>query len=597
MRRVRERPELRCAARVSAPGTSALTGVPRHASVPAHVTVRARTGMALIGRLLSGLRGASSGARPGDPRSVEVAKPETAALADPYAAAERAIAGGDLRAAIAPLRTILAAHGPSPALLCNLGAALRAAGELDEAGEHLREAARLRPDFAAAWYNLGLLEFDRARYGASEEAYRKAIAVEPHNDAWQHSLLCLLNYAPGHDPRAVHEAHLEWARRFPPPRPRRAGHARGTGRLRVGYVSADLRGHSVAYFIEPVLRHHDRTRFEILCYDNWARPDDTTVRMRTLVDHWRPVHALDDDALERLILEDRIDILVDLSGHTQGNRLAVFARKPAPVQATWIGYPQTTGLATIDYRITDPHLDPRGEAEAIGAERLWRLPDLAYCFLPPENAPPPGELPCVRTGALTFGSVNHYFKVTDDVVRVWARVLAAVTGSRLRIAVEHGERPAVAAAARARFAALGVAPERVDVRGRTDLAGFFRQLGEIDVALDPFPYNGGTTTYQCLWAGVPVVTLAGRTAMARCGAMILSAVGLQDLVARDAGEYVAIATRLAGDRRRLTDLRAGLRDRYRASLLYAAERFTRALEEAFDAMWLAGCERDDRGSR
>jgi predicted O-linked N-acetylglucosamine transferase (SPINDLY family) len=555
--------------------------------------------MALIARLLNGLRGGSSRHGPGNQPSVPAIPPGSAPPPDHYAAAQRALDSGDLAGAIAPLRAILAAHGPSLELHCNLGAALRAAGELDEAAHHLREAVRLRPAFAAAWYNLGLLEFDRARYGAAEHAYRQAIAAEPLNDAWQHSLLCLLNYAPGHDPRAVFEAHAEWARRFPPPRHRHAGRARarGTGRLRVGYVSADFRGHSVAYFIEPVLRHHDRTRFEVFCYDNWGRPDDTTERLRTLVDHWRPVRALDDDALERLILEDRVDVLVDLSGHTLGHRLPVFARRPAPVQATWIGYPQTTGLATIDYRITDAYLDPPGQTEAFGSERVWRLPELAYCFLPPERAPPPGALPCAESGAVTFGSVNHYFKVTDDVVATWARILAAVPGSRLRIVVEHGERPAVAVAVRGRFAALGTAPERIDVRGRTDLAGFFRSLGAIDVALDPFPYNGGTTTYQSLWAGVPVVTLAGRTAMARCGAMILSAIGLRDLVAGDATEYVAIATRLAGDRRRLGELRASLRGRYRASPLYAAERFTATLEEAFDSMWRAYCDQEAVASR
>jgi predicted O-linked N-acetylglucosamine transferase (SPINDLY family) len=555
--------------------------------------------MALIGRLLSGLRGGSSRREPENQPSGPAVSRESAAPHDYYAAAQRALASSDLAGAVAPLRAILAAHGPTFEVHCNLGAALRATGELDEAAHHLREAVRLRPEFAAAWYNLGLLEFDRARYGEAEYAYRKAIAAEPFHEDWQHSLLCLLNYAPGHDPHAVFEAHVRWARRFPPPRHRHAGraHERGARRLRIGYVSADFRGHSVAYFIEPVLRHHDRTRFEIFCYDNWARPDDTTARMRTLVDHWRPVHALDDDSLERLILADRVDLLVDLSGHTLGHRLPVFARKPAPVQATWIGYPQTTGLATIDYRITDAYLDPPGQTEAFGSERLWRLPDLAYCFLPPENAPPSGPLPCSGTGTVTFGSVNHYFKVTDDAVGTWARTLAAVPGSRLRIVVEHGERSAVAAAVRARFAAMGMAPERIDVRGRTDLAGFFRLLGEIDIALDPFPYNGGTTTYQSLWAGVPVVTLAGRTAMARCGAMILSAIGLRDLIAADAKEYVAIAARLAGDRRRLGELRAGLRDRYRASPLYAAEGFTRTLEEAFDAMWRTYCDHEAVVSR
>jgi len=549
--------------------------------------------MPLIGRLLGGLfRGASR--RPHDVAAPGPTRTSAAdAVAAHYAAAQGAIGSGDYPGAVAPLRAILAAQQASPEVHCNLGVALRAAGELDEAAHHLREAARLRPALAAAWYNLGLLEFGRARYAEAEHAYRQAIAAEPAIDSWQHSLLCLLNYAPGHDPRDILEAHRAWARRFPAPHGEHTGRVRPreAERLRIGYVSADFRGHSVAFFIGPVLERHDHRRFEIFCYDNWAKPDDTTARLRGFADHWRPVHALDDDALERRIRDDRIDLLVDLSGHTAGHRLPVFARKPAPVQATWIGYPQTTGLAAIDYRITDGYLDPPGAADTLGSERLWRLPECGVCFLPPENAPLPGAPPCTASGAVTFGSINHYFKVTDAVVAVWARILAAVGGASLRIVVEHGERPAIAASVRARFAVHGIAPDCIDVRGRTDLAGFFDLLAGIDVALDPFPYNGGTTTYQSLWAGVPVVTLAGNCAMARCGVMILSAVGLPDLVGASEDEYVAIAARLAGDPRRLTGLRAGLRDRYRASPLYAAERVTRQLEQAYDSMWRTYCDR------
>ncbi len=549
--------------------------------------------MPILGRLLNGLRRGSRGTTGNAAPAAD-----SASLPELYAAAQRAIAAGHLAGAIPPLRAILAAQDATPELHCNLGVALRAAGELEEAAHHLREAGRLRPTLAAAWYNLGLLEFDRARYAEAEHAYRQAIAAEPAAEAWQHSLLCLLNYAPGHDQRGIFEAHRAWASRFPAPRVSHAGRARPRdARLRIGYVSADFRGHSVAFFIGPVLERHDRRRFEIFCYDNWATPDDTTARLRGHVEHWRPVRALDDDALERLIREDRIDVLVDLSGHTLGHRLPVFARKPAPVQATWIGYPQTTGLATIDYRISDAYLDPPGETDAYGSERIWRLPECAFCFLPPENAPRPGALPFTTHGVITFGSINHYFKVTDAVVAVWSRVLAATSGSRLRIVAEHGERTSVAAAVRARFVGHGIAPERVDVRGRTDLAGFFGHLDEIDIALDPFPYNGGTTTHQCLWGGVPVVTLAGRSAMARSGLQILSAVGLPGLVAASEGDYVEIAAGLAGDPQRLGRLRAGLRGRYRASPLHAAERITRALEGAYDAMWQAFCDRELKVAR
>jgi predicted O-linked N-acetylglucosamine transferase (SPINDLY family) len=344
--------------------------------------------------------------------------------------------------------------------------------------------------------------------------------------------------------------------------------------------------------MRPVLAHHDRGRYEIFCYHNHAAPDATTLELQALAEHWRDVAALDDAALERLILDDAIDVLVDLSGHTLGNRLPVFARRPAPVQATWIGYPQTTGLAAMDYRISDALLDPPGATEALGTEAILRLPECAVCFAPPEEAPRADAPPAVRSGRITFGSVNQYFKITGAVVRTWSRLLVAVPDAVLRMTLDQGERAEVAAEVQARFAAHGVAPDRIVVRGRSDLRGFFRELAELDLVLDPFPYNGGTTTYHCLWAGVPVVTLAGRTAIARCGAMILSHVGLAELVTADEDAYVSCATALARDTERLAELRRTLPVRYRASPLYAADRFTRALETAYDEMWRAFCARE-----
>lgn len=545
----------------------------------AHDPGASAASVSLIGRVLGGLR-----ERPRRSAAAEV----SAAAPDPYVAAQRALDAGDVAGAVAPLREILGSGNDAPEVHCNLGVALRSTGELDAAARHLRRAVETRPELAPAWYNLGLLEFERARYAEAAAAYRAAIEADPNVASWHHSLLALLNYAPGYTPQQVFEAHRDWAKRFAPPAPRTWKRApRDTRRLRVGYVSADFRGHSVAFFIGPVLAHHDRSRFEVFCYDNHAKPDATTAALCATAEHWRNVAGLDDDALEQRILDDAIDVLVDLSGHTLGNRLAVFARKPAPVQATWIGYPQTTGLEAIDYRITDAYLDPPGTTESFGSEALLRLPGYAYCFRPPEGAPDPGPPPCLREGRVTFGSLNQYFKVTDEVVATWCRLLAAVPDAALRMIVDKGETADVARAVRARFAAHGVDGARIDVRARGDIGAFFRHLQDIDVALDPFPYNGGTTTYQTLWAGVPVVTRLGATAISRCTAMILSAVGLDDLVARDDAEYVELALELARDPARLTSLRAELRERYRASPLYAADVFTRKLESTYDEAWRA----------
>jgi predicted O-linked N-acetylglucosamine transferase (SPINDLY family) len=529
---------------------------------------------------------------------------------------------GKVQEAVLRLREALRLRPDLAEVHNNLGLALLALGVGDEAVSCFRQAVRLRPDLADAHNNLGLTLADR---GHADEAlacyeravqldpdhpgaltnlgharkdqgclsdavacYRKALEVRP-DDARLHSnLLLALNYQPGADPGEIlreargytqrHAASLASTLRPHPVRPR-AGR-----RLRIGYVSADFREHPVAYFLEPILAAHDRARFEIIGYTAVAQPDLVTHRLRGYADQWRSLVGLPDEQAAELIRQDGIDILVDLSGHTGGNRLLVFARKPAPVQASYLGYLGTTGLPTMDYYLTDALADPPGQTEAHYQEQLVRLPGCGFCYQPgpaPDVRPEP---PASQSGRVTFGCLNSLAKVSDEVLALWARVLAAVRGSRLVLptgAGRHAEERVCTTLARD-----GVAPERALLRERAaSRFDYLERYHAIDLCLDPFPYNGVTTTCDALWMGVPVLTLAGRTCVSRQGVRFLRTVGLDELIADRPEEYVRLATDLAGDMPRLAALRRGLRERMRGSPLTDPTRFTRHLEAAYAGMW------------
>jgi predicted O-linked N-acetylglucosamine transferase (SPINDLY family) len=366
-------------------------------------------------------------------------------------------------------------------------------------------------------------------------------------------------------------------------------------RIRIGYVSPNLASHSVSYFIEPVLANHDRVGFEVYCYHTGADCDETTERIESSVDVWRQVHALPDDALARLIADDRIDVAIDLAGHTVFGRLAVFARRPAPVQMTWLGYPDTTGLEAIDYRITDDTADPAPQADARYTERLLRIPGVFVCYQPPLDAPevaPRDSAP----DEVVFCSFNTAQKVNDSVFALWSRVLRAVPGSRLLI--KGGrllEQDAVVQRMRSAFNAHGIADARVDLRGWIeDRAEHLALYGAADIALDTWPYNGTTTTCEAMWMGVPVVTLVGEAHMSRVGASLLGAVGLNELVAHTPDDYVAAAVSLARDAPRRRELRAGLRPKFAASPLLDHSGFTRKLEGRIRETWIEWCSRPQR---
>lgn len=477
------------------------------------------------------------------------------------------------------------------AVLVNLGAALREQARMALATECLREAAALQPSLAAAHYNLGLCLYETGNVEEAEVSLDAALALAPDFQPAQSTRLCVIGLGRKYGPDRVLEEHRRWARRFADPLTAAAApHAndRSTARrLTIGYVSADFREHSVAHFISPIFAQHDRTRFRVIGYDNWPRSDATTERLRASTDAWRRIDSLDDRTAAELIRSDGVDILVDLSGHTLGNRLLMFARKPAPVQVSWLGYMCTTGMAAMDWRITDHHLDPPGASDGWYTERLMRI-ICAAAFEPHPDSPPVNEPPSATRGFVRFGSLNNYTKIGDEVIALWARILASLPSSRLLLVAMGGDDPQAHASVHERFERLATVAgvsSRVDVIGRRPLGEFLRLFHDIDIALDPFPYGGGTTTLHTLWMGVPVVTLEGESELSRSTSGMLNACGLPELVARSDDDYARIAVDLAGDAGRLSRLRADTRERLHKSFIGDALLVTRSLEEGYVRMW------------
>ncbi len=488
----------------------------------------------------------------------------------------------------------------------NLGFALYIQHRLDEAIAHYTRAIDLNPRYAQAHNNLAIALYDQWRPHEDDEGmraalahFRRALELQPDFAEAHSNLLFALNYSVRTDPEMLFKEARRFAERHEAPLAvRREPHANDPDpqrRLRVGYVSGDFRSHSVAFFIEPVLIHHDRTRFEVFCYSCHAREDNVTQRFKSHADHWRSLVGVSDEDAARQIRADGIDILVDLAGHTEGNRLLVFARKPAPVQVTYIGYPNTTGFESIDYRFTDAWADPAGQTERYHTETLVRLPRGFLCYQPPDLAPPVVTPPCLHNGYVTFGSFNHMAKVTDEVMALWAELLRALPSARLLMKSGALADADVHARCLARWQQAGIARERIELIGPIpDPEQHLARYGQVDIALDPFPYNGTTTTCEALWMGVPVIALAGSRHAGRVGVSLLTQVGLEDLVAQSEADYLALAVRLAADPTRLMRLRAGLRERVAASPLCDAVAFARDVEAAYRTMWRDWCARQGR---
>ena len=480
-------------------------------------------------------------------------------------------------------------------LIVTQASLLQAAGKIEQAILASKQALSLEPGHAGAHLTIGLAHQDRSEIASAHEAFRSAANAEPSQAALRSALVVSLNYDPKASEEQLWHTARDWNERFAAPlakaiRPHENG-IDPLRPLRIGYVSPDFRRHSVAYFAEPLLEHHDRAAFEVYCYAELAKLDDTSHRFKKLADHWRNTVGQGDRQVAAQIRADKIDILVDLAGHTAGNRLCAFALKPAPIQVTWLGYPGTTGLDAMDYRLTDAVCDPPGEADRWHSENLIRLPNGFLCFRPDESAPAVAPPPCLVNGYPTFGSFNNPAKISEPVIEIWSALMRRLPDARLLLKGRGLGEPETRKQLGQRFVKRGISIERLDLRDHlTSTHDHLNAYAEVDVALDSFPYNGTTTTLEALWMGVPVVTLEGDRHAGRVGMSLLQRIGQEELVAPDHEAYAASGGTLAAAPDRLARLRRELRARLRGSPLLDGPAFTAEIERRYRELWTRHCE-------
>ena len=496
---------------------------------------------------------------------------------------------GDTERALHHYRQGLAITPDDPVLLQNLGNLLNYVGHSEAAVPYLEKAVALRPDYAKAYSNLANAHLALGNIKLAGSFYGEAMRWDHENVVAHSNFLMSQHYDEQNTPQFVFSAHLEWARRHVKrlAEPRILVHNFSSDkRLRLGYFSPDFRRHSVAFFIEPILAAHDKNEFNVFCYSNTQRPDHITERLKNIDQiAWRDITALNDDQAAEQIRNDGIDILVDLAGHSSHNRLSLFALRPAPLQITYLGYPDTTGLATIDYRLTDEFADPPGLSDTLHTETLYRLPGGFLCYRPPDNCPSLSPLPSQSGRSITFGTFNILSKITDEMIQVWAKILQEVPGSKflLKSRCLEGE---TAAKMCDRFQRYGVERERVQCHGFTStLEEHLDMYRKVDICLDTYPYSGTTTTCEALWMGRPVVTLCGQTHASRVGCSILTRLELGKLIATTPDEYLAISIRLAGNRDELGTIHSSLRQVMKNKGLIDSVDFTHMLEDSYRRMW------------
>lgn len=464
----------------------------------------------------------------------------------------------------------------------NLGMLLIEQNRLEEANDAFQHALTLAPDFVDARVGLGTIALKRGDARTAGAHFEGALERSPRHWEATSSLLFSLNLRDDLDAESIFRRHVELAGRVGgnvPALPRSTTSHRGRP-LRVGYVSGDFRHHPISLFLRPVLAHHDRSRVEAYCYAEREVPGTLTDELRAHAYRWRDITDLDDDAAAALILADRVDLLIDLSGYTARSRLRVFPRRPAPVQASWLGYLCTTALPAIDFHITDGVADPGGVSEATFTETLIRLPHSQWCYQPYYDLPLPSIIP--RAGPPVFGAFNQFAKVSDACLALWCEVLQQAPGSRLRI-LDVPDRVAEDSL-RQRLAAHGIDPGRVETLGRLGILEYFAAIAAVDAALDTFPYNGATTTLDTLWMGTPLIALRGATSVARSSASILSTLGATEWIADTPEEWVERTVAVASAPREVAGKRQALRAKMQTSKLMDAVSFTRDLEEAFERM-------------
>lgn len=478
----------------------------------------------------------------------------------------------------------------------NLGNSLAARGKLQEAAEIFYKALEMSPDSSLLLTNLGNVLKDLGKLSEAEDASRRAAEMKPDfYEAHSNYLFCL-HYNDTHTAQAIFQEHARTGKRFDSLTPSLPEDYRNEcsprRKLRIGYVSPDFREHSVACFIEPVIREHSPDHFEVICYSHSFIQDHVTKRIKQSADQWRDITRASDEIAFKLIREDGIDILIDLAGHTGNNRLPLFARKPAPVQVSWIGYPATTGLRAMNYKIVDKYTDPPGTTERYYTERLLRLPDVFLCYLPDADSPAVGSLPASSAGYITFGSFNNFPKISTIVFGMWQSILERVPTARLVIKAKSLSDAMVRKTVMSLFRDNGISDQRIELLSWSPSRREHLDLyNRIDIALDTFPYHGTTTTCEALYMGVPVITLSGNIHASRVGVSLLSNVGLPELIAYSQESYVEKAVTLANNVAYLQSLRMSLRDKMALSPLTDAKRFTANLEKCYRDIWMQWCER------
>ncbi len=501
---------------------------------------------------------------------------------------------GQFDAAAASYRRALVMQPEYAQVHSNLGNALTKLGQFGDAVASYRRALEIDPGYAEAHNNLGNALKDLGRLSEAETCYRRALTLKPAYTEAHSNLLFVLNYSDD----CGSSLSLSEAQRYGATvkREARASANSGSNRepercLRVGFVSGDFRTHPVSYFFATVLDAlvlQTSGRLEFFCYSNHLDTDSVTERIKSLCSGWRSIVELPDELAAMRIKDDEIDILIDLAGHTAHNRLPLFAWNPAPVQVSWLGYFATTGVAAMDYLIADPWTLPESE-EANFTEKIWRLPETRLCFTPPDVSVEVNPLPALGNGYLTFGCFNNLTKMNDKVVALWAQVLTAVPDSRLFLKSPQFKEVSIQQSVTERFAACGIAPGRLIMEGLSSRAAYLKTYQRVDIALDPFPYTGGTTTCEALWMGVPVLTLAGERFLSRQGVGLMMNAGLPEWIASNADEYVARAVSHARDLKTLALLRSGLRQRVLASPLFDAPLFAHHFERALRKIWQQWC--------
>lgn len=505
---------------------------------------------------------------------------------------------GNLDKAASLYRKILRVQPNNINALHLLGVIAAQGGDYTTAADLIRRAISYHDAVPMFYQSLGNVLRGQGKPQEAIAQYRRALELNPAHVISHQNLLVTLNCIGGNDPATLFAEHQRFNEQHALPlahtlQPHQNDRSLQR-RLKIGYVSPDFWNHAVAHFVEPILARHNPEQFEIYCYYNGTRIDTVTQRLQHHAHHWSNCVNMTDEALAEQIRQEQIDILVDLTGHNPDNRLLVFARKPAPIQVAYLGYPSTTGLTALDYRLTDNYADPEGIAEAWSSEKLVRLPNSYFCYQPnPDNPLISGhptlninELPALKNGYVTFGSFNNYGKVNEDTVKLWAAVLTAVPDAKLLVKTKSFSDLPTRQAFKTQLTQLGVAVDQLILAGYVNSTeAHLRTYQQVDIGLDTYPYHGATTTLEALWMGVPVVTLVGERHVSRMGLSILSTLELNELITTTPDEYVACCVKLAKKMSPLKELRRTLRERLQKSPLLDAETFTRQLETAYRQMW------------